>query len=302
MHNLALNRMRSEKGLNCGSHLILRKYLNLPEESEKLAGGIFCQQRHHCVFCCATNASRALSVGVPKLVSRLTDRRELRPAMLTLTCQQRSDLGRQADELLGAFQKWGERCRNYRKGRRGHSALAHLDGGILSCETKRAKWDNDKWHFHAHAIVMCEPGLTKEEFYPEWSELLGYTANLDFRYCDSAKLIDEGKPHDEIVDQISSDCLEVFKYALKTTQLEYADRYEAAGILHGRKLVRPFGSMHGFKMPDDCTDDLSRYEGQPFLDRVFRYLNGRFLEGTYHAYPRQLDASADEVHRLEAAR
>jgi hypothetical protein len=149
---------------------------------------------------------------------------------------------------------------------------------------------------------LAPPGLESSDFYNEWSELLGYTANLDFRYLKSSDLIEKGNTVAEVKEVLSQELLEVFKYALKTTELENTDRYEAATILHRRRLVRAFGSMHGFEPPDEVTDDLSAFEDLPYLELVYHYINGAYSEGVYHGYPRQLDTSADEVHRLETAR
>lgn len=296
-----IDEKRATKGQGCASQLIFRKYFTLPEQPSKLSGGIFCQQAHHCTFCGAARAVRALGVAVPKVLGRFLEQPQLRPAMLTLTCRDRDDLAAMIEELLGAFGTWLQRRRNRAKGRGVNTALSLLDGGILSCETKRGS-GSGQWHFHAHAVVLAPPGLTKGDFYPEWSELLGYTANLDFRYLRSAALMDEKRPFQEIDQMISEELMEVFKYALKTTELAFEDRYHAANVLHRRRLVRAFGSMHGFEPPDSLTDDLTEFEGLPYLETVFRYFNGAYQEGAYHAYPKQLDTSTSDASGARESR
>jgi hypothetical protein len=237
---------------------------------------------------------RALTTAVPKVLGRLLDNRELRPAMLTLTCKDRADLPSMIDELLGAFGTWIRRRRNQQAGRRGFTSLSLVDGGILSCETKRGS-GSGLWHFHAHAVVLVPAGLAdgkhypefSHRFYQEWSELLGYSATLDARYLKSAALIDRHRSVEEVRTQLSEELLEVFKYSLKTTELDFEDRYAAATVLHRRRLVRAFGSMHGYEPPEDVTDDLDAFEGLPYLELVYRYLQGRYVEGNLHEYPKQ---------------
>lgn len=277
----AFDDKRACKGSQCASHLIFRKYHTLDEQPVKLSGGYFCQMRHHCQFCGAAHAVRALATAVPKVQGQLLEKPSLRPAMLTITCRDREDLADMVDELYGSWSTWIERRRNQAKGRRGHTALSLLDGGIMSAETKRGS-GSGKWHFHAHGVVLAPPGLESSDFYGEWSSILGYTANLDFRYLKSAELINQGNNPASISEQLGKELLEVFKYALKTTEMEFEDRYNAACVLHGKKLIRPFGSLFNYKAPEELTEDLTEYDGLPYVELVYRYLEGKYKEVPNH--------------------
>ena len=75
----------------------------------------------------------------------------------------------------------------------------------------------------------------------EWLELTGDSYIVDVRefYGDS------------VVDGF----LEVFKYALKFSDMELADNWEAFQTLKSKRLVDNFGLFRGVQVPDDLTDD-----------------------------------------------
>ena len=49
--------------------------------------------------------------------------------------------------------------------------------------------------------------------------------------------------------------MEVFKYALKFSDMELADNWEAFQTLKAKRLVDNFGLFRGVQVPDDLTDD-----------------------------------------------
>ena len=96
-------------------------------------------------------------------------------------------------------------------------------------------------------------------------------------------MIEAGHSPSDVRDLLSQDLLEVFKYALKTADLAYQDRWDAAQILHGVNLVRAFGICRGVKDLGEYLDDVSEFAGLPYLETVFRYLNGEY-EKAYSGY------------------
>ena len=255
----------------CGSMLWFHHYATAPKAPLKLAKAIMCQKPLLCAFCAARRGGRAVYAATPKVLARLRECPDLRPYLLTLTQKTGDDLDERVKHLLGAWSKWLQRKRDHAKGK-AWSSLCHLDGGILCCETKRSNNDG-KWHFHAHAVVLARPGLSKFQFVDEWARLLGQkTANLDLRALRSADLIDS--PSGE--KAIGEDLLEVFKYAVKAGDMSHADHFHAAQTLKGRKLIRPFGSLRGVDIPDDLLDDESDLKAWPFVELVFRYSGGRY--------------------------
>lgn len=266
---------RAQQGLKCASRLIFRTYFREPGAPSRLAGGVFCHQNHLCTFCSSRRAVRGLQRLVPKIYQRLKECRDLRPAMLTFTSRNHPDLRQQMNIHFKACARFLERRRNQKKGLRGYTSLSECDGGIASMETKRGD-GSGLWHFHAHWLVLVPPNLNEDTFKGEWSELLGYKANSDFRYCESVAKLEPGQL--PVLDELTKDCFEVLKYALKTTGLGWPDRLSAYLTLRRKRLVRTFGSLYGLKLPEDEVDDVSDMEGQPYRECVYRYVVGQFVK------------------------
>lgn len=270
---------RSRKLKDCGSWLTFRDYYTLPERRLRLASAHFCQQPLLCEMCASRRAVKNLQVNVPKFLALLDRSKHLRPYMLTITSKDRTNLRAMRVEQLTAWSRWLKLRSNALKPsvrRRKACALAHLEGGVMSFETKRGT-GSGLWHFHGHAIVLGSPGLTKHAFYPEWSDLLGYDANLDLRPLQSAKLLDAGCPIEGMREPMATDLLEVFKYALKFSTMESEDRWSAFNVMRGVHLVRAFGSCRGIKDVDAYTDELPSVDGLPFWEVVYKYVTGGYL-------------------------
>ena len=267
------------------SHLTFRQFYTHPEQPTKLSGAILCQQAHLCDMCAARRAARNLASAVPKVQKLLADNPHLRPYLLTITSANRSDLKAMKREQLAAWSTWLQIRRDSVKmtGRKRKAcSLSAFEGGVMSWEVKRGK-GSDLWHLHAHGVVLGPPGLNKHAFYPEWSAILGYDANLDLQPFKSSMSLDMGASVESIRDRLADDLLEVFKYALKTADLTYQDRWDASQVLHGVNLVRSFGICRGVKDLGEYLDDVTEFDGLPFLETVFRYMCGHYVE-TYSGH------------------
>jgi len=282
--------VRAKKGLRCGSWLWFRDFFTHPERPIKLWAGNFCQQNHYCDFCSALKAARTYRRNVPKVLAILANT-SLKPYLLTLTCEHMHDLAAMVQHLLGAWSAAIERRRNQAKGQRA-TVFSDLEGGIVAFETKRGRGSGN-WNFHAHAIVVschrdiCEwsagflnadgtrgKWFAATEFRQEWARLLGQeTANINIKPLRTA---DPRRPEE---NNLTHDLLEVFKYALKTGEMSHADHYHAAEVLHGRHLLRSFGCFVGLKLKDSViteSDELTRLEGWPSRDLVYRFLDNSY--------------------------
>ena len=276
---------RANKLSECGSHLTFRQFYTHPEQPTKLSGAVLCQQSHLCDMCAARRASRNLASAVPKIQKLLADNPHLRPYLLTITSKDRDDLRRMKSEQITAWSRWLQLRRDSMKQsgrRRKPSALAEFAGGVMSWECKRGS-GSGLWHLHAHGICLGRYGLTVDRFQQEWADLLGYWPQVHLTPLRSAVMIEAGHSPSDVRDLLSQDLLEVFKYALKTADLAYQDRWDAAQILHGVNLVRAFGICRGVKDLGEYLDDVSEFAGLPYLETVFRYLNGEY-EKAYSGY------------------
>jgi hypothetical protein len=68
----------------------------------------------------------------------------------------------------------------------------------------------------------------------------------------------------------ASGFLEVFKYALKFSDMEPSDTWEAFRVLAGRRMVGSSGLFRGIEIPEQLTDE--PLDDLPFVNLLYRYL------------------------------
>ena len=68
--------------------------------------------------------------------------------------------------------------------------------------------------------------------------------------------------------------MEVFKYAVKFSDLTLEDNWHAAQILKGKRLLNSFGLFRGVEIPDSLLDE--PLDELPYWDRFYRYLGGEY--------------------------
>ena len=56
---------------------------------------------------------------------------------------------------------------------------------------------------------------------------------------------------------------------LKFADLDLSDNLHAFTTLHGRRMIRSFGCLHGVKVPESLLDD--PIADEPYIERFFRY-------------------------------
>ena len=68
--------------------------------------------------------------------------------------------------------------------------------------------------------------------------------------------------------------MEVFKYAVKFSDLSLADNWHAAQILKGKRLLNSFGLFRGVKVPESLLDE--PLDDLPYWDRFYRFIQGEY--------------------------
>lgn len=66
--------------------------------------------------------------------------------------------------------------------------------------------------------------------------------------------------------------LEVFKYALKFSDMALADNFHAFQTLQKKRLVDSFGNLRGVEVPDDLTDD--DIDDEPYMLLLYKFVKG----------------------------
>jgi len=153
-----------------------------------------------------------------------------------------------------------------------HVEFAKALGGVHSIEFKRGA-NSGLWHPHVHMIWLCREEPDQARLSQEWLTWTGDSFIVDVRPF-----------HDQ--DDLVSGFMEVFKYALKFSELPLSDNWHAFKQLAGKRLLDAFGLLRGVKVPDDLTDELPLDE-LPFIELFYKFMNrsGYSLMKTINSEP-----------------
>ena len=244
----ALHRRVSE----CGEYLVFRHYWSI--DQVRLHAAHFCTKHLLCPLCAIRRGAKALSAYLPRYEAVRLAAPLLRPFLVTLTVKDGEDLAERFKHLQRSQRElW------MRKHRRRGSALDGVAAAVWSYEVKRGK-GSGLWHPHLHMVAMAESMPDALELAAEWRNITGDSFIVDVRP------IDELDP--------ASGFLEVFKYALKFSDMEVEDTFEAFKTLQGLRLVASAGLFRGIEIPESLLDE--PLDDLPFVDLFYRYLAGRY--------------------------
>lgn len=145
----------------------------------------------------------------------------LRFSMVTLTVKNGDDLLERFTHLKNGVSALLKRRNHAIKGRRVQTEWAKVRGLVGSYEVTNK---GNGWHPHVHMIALHSERLDYSAMIDEWRRITGDSYIL---HVDEAR-----NPHDPV-----EDFLEVFKYALKFSDLSPELNFEAYRVLSGRRLL-----------------------------------------------------------------
>lgn len=227
----------SAKLSNCADFLIFKRYLTVDEV--RLHAANFCKKHLLCPFCAMRRGTKYLQAYKNRLDVVLQENPKIRAFMVTLTVKDGENLSERFAHLRSALKKYRQQRRNALKGQR-FVEFAKALGGVHSIEIKRGK-NSGLWHPHVHMIWLCEDVPNASQLSREWLDLTGDSYIVDVREFYGESVVDG--------------FLEVFKYALKFSDMELSDNWEAYQLLKEKRLVDNFGLLRGVKVPEELTDD-----------------------------------------------
>jgi Replication protein len=235
----------------CGDYLAFRHYFTV--DQVRLHGASLCMKHLLCPLCAIRRGSKALSAYLPRYEAVRAGNGLLRPFLVTLTVKDGPDLVERFEHLMRSQHELWKR-----KQRGRGSALDGVAAAVWSYEVKRGR-GSGLWHPHLHMVAMAENQPSAVELADEWRAITGDSFIVDVRP------IDQADP--------ASGFLEVFKYALKFSDMEPADTWAAFLVLGGRRLVGSAGLFRGVEIPESLLDE--PLDGLPFVDLFYRYCAGR---------------------------
>lgn len=234
----------------CANYLVFNNYYTL--DQVRLVKASTCKQHLLCPFCAARRASKLIQVNEPK-VSQVLETTNWFPVMITLTVKNSHDFEECFDNLVQSFRRLLERRRDWLKKGRGITQFRHVQGGYYSIEITHDP--ETGYHPHIHLAAICSSYLDQKKLSDEWHEVTGDSFVVSLNKIKGDSLV-EG-------------LLEVFKYALKFSDLDDEQVWEMWRRLSGKRLIGSFGCLWGLKMPENELDDV--LEDLPFIEMLYVY-------------------------------
>lgn len=240
----------------CGSYLLFRDYYRTGKV--RLHAADFCKKHLLCPLCAIRRGAKMLKSYLQRLDYVLSQDPDLKPYLVTLTVKNGPDLGERFQHLHGSIQKLHKMRHNHERTNRGEAFKAA--GAVWSYEFKRGANSGD-WHPHVHAVWLCKEAPDASQLSSEWHNITGDSFIVDVRPF-----------HDE--EDTLGGFLEVFKYAVKFSDLPLADNWHGFEVLSRKRLIASFGAFRGIPEPDDLADDDSHLDDEPFLELMYRFAQG----------------------------
>ncbi len=240
----------------CGNYLHFREYFTVGKV--RLHSASFCRQHLVCPLCAIRRGAKALGAYLTRWQVLQQDRPDLRPYLLTLTVKNGDDLEERQAHLSKSLRKLLTHRRHFNGGipRAPWTELCKAEDAVYTLElTNKGKG----WHPHCHMIVLATSQPSQTDLSAEWHKITGDSMVVDCR---------------PILGDPVEGFMEVFKYAVKFSDLTLADNWHAAQILKGKRLLNSLGLFRGVDIPESMLEE--PLDGLPYLDRFYRYLGDEY--------------------------
>ena len=224
----------------------------------RLHAAQFCKKHLLCPLCAIRRGAKQVKAYLDRLQVIQSENKGLRASLLTLTVKDGEDLGERFRHLTNSFRRLQGARRSYLAGKGPHVELAKVLGAVGSYEFKRGK-NSGLWHPHVHMVVLHRDDFDLVKFAREWKATTGDSHILDVT------------PFHDQEDPVTG-FLEVFKYALKFSDMPLADNWQGYETLSGKRLVFSFGLFWGVQVPEDLTDE--QLDDLPFIEELYRFVFG----------------------------
>ena len=254
---------------DCHSYLVFKNYLTL--NKIKLSHAEHCDVHLLCPLCAIRRAAKQVQAYQKKVADLLTENPALRLFYVVLTVKNKSDLSTAYKNLTDGQKRLMRRRRDaqihFKTGNEKHRAAANslfakVAAGAYSIEVKRGK-NSMLWHPHTNFVLLTQYDIDKNELAREWKEITGDSHNV---FCKEITITeDEGR-----AERIKDVMLEIFKYAMKFSEMENGDTIHAWEMLKKRRLTGSFGLFRGLDIEAE-TEDLSQAEYEEIFYRFIDY-------------------------------
>lgn len=245
----------------CGEYLLFRHYYTV--DKVRLHAAEFCKQHLLCPLCAIRRGAKLLQSYLEAFAFLQDKQPHLKPYLVTFTVKNGDDLDERMKHLRKSLQllhKRRHRCRHA-------TEVKKAQAGVWSYEvTNRGKG----WHPHAHAVWLCSIEPDQAALRQEWKDITGDSFMVDVTPFTG--------------DPVKAFC-EVFKYAVKFSEMKPEDTFHAYEVLSGSRLVASFGDFRNVTIPEEYTDE-DLPDDLPYIDLLYRYMRGTSSgQGWYNFVP-----------------
>lgn len=252
----------------CGQYLAFRNFYT--KDQVILTAANFCKAHLLCPFCAVRRGAKALRAYSERYQAITRDHPHLRLYLVTMTVKNGPDLSERHDHLKKSVSAVLERRRKAQSGNRIKTEWTKVLGVVGSYEVTNK---GNGWHPHVHMLVLVDERLDAQAMKDEWLRITGDSHVLR---------IDTPRHPNEPI----RDFLEVFKYAVKFSDLTPEQNFEAFLQLRGKRLLFSVGLFRGVVVPEDLTDD-SPDDDLPYIEMLYAFMDGQYHLQKTRAYEPQ---------------
>ena len=244
---------------SCYDYLLFKDYINL--NKIKLGATHSCQVHLLCPMCAIVRAAKQVQLYEAKFKELKKENPKLSIYYVVLTVKNGTDLSERYNHLQESLKKLIERRREAQKAKNGkkssnyalNSVFANVSAGAYSIEVKKGE-NSKEWHPHANLLLLSEDRILESEIKAEWKSI---TKDSKIAYC-------QVKDDDD-----KTVFVEIFKYALKFSDMEFDDNFTAWDTLKGRRLMGTFGDFRGLDIEKEDTEIALKDE--PYIELFYKY-------------------------------
>ncbi len=229
---------------DCHSYLTFHNYFTLGRIV--LSHVEHCDIHLLCPLCAIRRASKKTLLYEKKIQEILLGNPNLKLYYVVLTVNNDENLLKAYEHLTKAQKVLTRRRRHaqeyFKTGNKkylsaANSVFARVEAGAYSIEVKRGK-NSRNWHPHTNFLLLSEIDIKKEDLIKEWHSITGDSFIV---HCEE---VSSNQDRREAL-------VEIFKYAMKFSEMEFSDNLFAWETLKGRRLTGSFGQFRGLDVEDD---------------------------------------------------
>lgn len=241
----------------CGNYAVFRDYYTVRQT--RLSKFCTCKKHLLCPLCAIRRGAKALRVYLAKVAELQARYEGLKLFMVTKTIKNGPDLDERYRHLHNSQRSYHRQRKEASYGRREPVEANKAIAAVWSYEvTNRGKG----FHPHSHEVWLCFDAPDPSRLSQEWLAVTGDSMIVDVRPI----TVDSDGSY-------VSGFIEVFKYAVKFSDLSDENRLLCYRVLKGKRLQDSFGALRGLDVEpaesDDFLDDL------PFIERLYVYRGSR---------------------------